>query len=65
VDKIFKAAKPADLPVEQPTQYEFCDQSQNYQADRISHVTQWFGKSRSSHSMIRQAKICVSRVEPS
>ena len=33
VDRIFKGARPADLPFEQPTRYPFIDQSQDRQGD--------------------------------
>jgi len=37
VDKILKGAKPADLPVEQATKFEFIIKSESRQADRLNN----------------------------
>ncbi len=51
VDKILKGAKPADLPVEQPTEVRVGHQSENSKADRPDNPTKRAGAGGQGHQV--------------
>jgi putative tryptophan/tyrosine transport system substrate-binding protein len=55
VDKVLKGAKPADLPVEQPTKFEFDRQLVNRQGHRAVDPPISTGPSRRDHPVIERA----------
>ncbi len=57
MDKILKGAKPADIPVEQATKFEFIINLEDSEADRTDDSAECAGESGSGHTVIADSSI--------
>ena len=57
IDKILKESKPSEIPVEQPTKFDFVMNLKNRQANWFEHSTQRLNQGGSSHPMTLESRI--------